>query len=383
MKLLNGVQFPFIQKRADQEVVVENAGGAISNTLPPVNPEAIAAVVRGVRLTSWAFALADMQPQIMRPWELAAVARDVLLRGEWIAYMELRGLGFDLIRAMQSSVRGSYSPRTWTYDLTLPSPSNSIGTTLRDVSYAGICHVRIDTYPTSPWRGISPLEEAGVTVDLLKCIEDGLAEETDGVRTTVLSYGPSAQDMTNFRSDLAEGGLQVLDQSADQWGGRGRAGASETVRATHIGPQPLPQEVTLRNSVSQDVISLLGIPSGMFSPREGSVSREAYRQWHASSLVPLGEAFARELEEKLEIPISVDFHRVAAADIMARARGFRSMVDAGVDPVEAARIAGLGNVRMAQVVERDVNQVAQGASPSQLTQGMVEQIETILEEQNL
>lgn len=327
-----------LQQRADQLTTVQEDPNSPRNIPRFIDPTQTAAVVFGVGMYMMGFRLAVIDPPILSPWERAAVARDIMLRGEWVAQLLLDGLSWRALRASGHDIAGPADPRRWVYALTLPSPSSAMD---RVILPAGaVLHCRINTAVASPWRGISPLEEMGISRALLACIEDGLATEERLARNIIVSHGPTNQNMTAFTRDLANPGTKVLDQS----GAYNRPGAtSRSLSVDRIGPDPPQAEIQLRSSVAQDVLSAMGIPGGLYTPREGSASREAFRQWGVA-LESWGEALRDELQEKLERPVTVSFHRVAAADIAARARGLKALVDATVEKSMAGEIAGFTGI---------------------------------------
>lgn len=333
--------------RADQQVsVVEDpSSGSIPSNISSLDVLQTAAVVFATNLYSRAFAAAEITPRYMEPWELAGVARDMMLRGEWVAQLLLDRDSFFFARASDHDIMGGVRPSSWRYRLTLPAPSESRNSVA--LTYDSVAHVRINTNRTSPWRGISPFTEMGVTSRLLSLIENGLCDEEDIIRLQVLSFGPGVSNQTELAEDLSEGGMQLLNQSVQSFG-QARSGIGNSVRNTRIGPTPEPAEVQLRAQVSQDILSAAGVPAGLYSPREGSVNREAYRQWHASGLEPMGEAFRAEIEKKTERPFEITFHRLAAADIAARARGLNSLIQSNVIPEDAARVVGMSGLRIVE-----------------------------------
>ena len=70
----------------------------------------------------------------------------------------------------------------------------------------------------------------------------------------------------------------------------------------------------------------------------GAGAREAYRQLLTSGIEPLGRIVEAELSEKLERPITLSFRRLAAADIVGRARALKGLVGAGVPLVEGREL---------------------------------------------
>ena len=266
----------------------------------------------------------------------------MMLHGEWVAQLMLDGPGFYFARSSDHDVLGGTRPRQWRYRLTIPSPS-AVGNNVL-LPYDSVCHVRMHTARTSPWRGLSPFSEMGVTARLLGLIEQGLCEEEDLIRAYVLAHGPGVGDQTELAEDLAEGGLQLIEQSVQSYGQTRTSGGNQ-VRGTRIGPGPDASEITLRAQVTQDILSAAGIPAGLYAPREGSVNREAYRQFHAAGLEPLGETFRSEVEKKTERPFSINFHKLAAADIAARGRGLSNLITANIHPEDAMAVVGLSGLR--------------------------------------
>lgn len=74
----------------------------------------------------------------------------------------------------------------------------------------------------------------------------------------------------------------------------------------------------------------------------GTALREALRQFLHLSVVPLAEIVATELRDKLELPsLALSFTRLHAADVQGRAKAYSSLIQANMEPGQAARITGL------------------------------------------
>ena len=337
-----------VEQRADQAVVVQEQDGTVDAVAPAQPVTDTAAIVFGVGLYVKAFMAADIDPPVLSRPELGGVARDLLLRGEWVAAIAAGGTRDFLIRSSGHNIKGGYLPSSWIYDLTLPTPSDTRGSRLVDQIAARVAHVRVHTASTSPWRGISPLHEMGISTDLLACIETALVSEESVDRIEVLSYSNAVKSLNTLADDLSAGNRVVLLEQQALGYQAGRSGsANDNLKSVHIGADPPQSEVALRAQVSQDVLSALGIPAGLYAPREGSVSREAYRQWHAVGLTPLVKALAEELSDKLNYPVTITTHDLAAADVAARARAIKGFIDAGVEQDEAAKFAGYPNAQFA------------------------------------
>ena len=75
---------------------------------------------------------------------------------------------------------------------------------------------------------------------------------------------------------------------------------------------------------------------------DATAAREAWRRFLHGSVVPVAELLAAELADKLDAPtLRLRFDRLAASDIMGRARAFQSMTNGGMDAGRAAILAGL------------------------------------------
>ena len=99
--------------------------------------------------------------------------------------------------------------------------------------------------------------------------------------------------------------------------------------------------VTLRSDVARDVCAALGIPAALYSGSDGGSLREGYRQLLTATLEPLARIIEAEFMAKVGYPVTLNFRRLAAANIAARARAYGTLVAAGVDKDEAAEVAGL------------------------------------------
>ena len=56
---------------------------------------------------------------------------------------------------------------------------------------------------------------------------------------------------------------------------------------------------------------------------------------------PLASRIAAELSDKLDVPVAFDLAAVWAHDLAGRAGAYKRLVDAGMPPDHAARIAGV------------------------------------------
>ena len=85
----------------------------------------------------------------------------------------------------------------------------------------------------------------------------------------------------------------------------------------------------------------LGIPPALYAGGDGGSAREGYRQLLTATLESYAAIIGAEFRQKVGYPVSLDFRRLAAADIAARARAYGTLVASGVDKEDAASVSGL------------------------------------------
>ena len=78
-------------------------------------------------------------------------------RGEALFVIDVRDGGLRMLEASSWDVSGGHDPSSWVYRVDLPGPSV---TASRRYPAASVIHVRFAVHPSSPWRGVSPLEWA-------------------------------------------------------------------------------------------------------------------------------------------------------------------------------------------------------------------------------
>lgn len=315
---------------------------------PGASAASTAAVEFGYGLLARAFAVATVSPDIptIDAQYRAGMILDLLSRGNHVAFLVVQGGEMSLHRVGNYDVHGGYDPRSWRYTMTLTGPTASATMQARREQ---VVHVRVGASADRPWAGVSPLAAAGVSADILALAETGLRREMQAHHIALVqhpaSYLPNEAARADFARALSDSERQLLVEAGNEgWRQQRPAGAWQQVR---LGPQPDANELTLREQVGQEVLSALGIPPGLYVPREGAVSREAYRQLLSACIEPYAALCSEELSRVLERPVRLGFHRLAAADVAARARAFGSLVQAGVTPESAAVIAGIEEADMA------------------------------------
>ena len=274
---------------------------------------------------------------------LAQMARTLLLTGNYVAAIEISRMGnLTLQPASSWDITGPPAEEDWNYWVDIPGPSR---TYTRMLPYEGVVHIRLNASVSTPWQGVSPLESAGISAQLLLNLEQSMKYE-GGSKTGFLlpiPEGLNDSTLTALRGDLAalKGGVALVETTASGLGqGRQNAPTADW-KTSRFGPAFPEEVVEARMNVGANVCAALGIPSVLYTGGDGGGMREGYRQLLAASVQPIATIVTEELSLKLERPIALSFRRLAAADVAARARAYSSLIQAGVDPDIARLHAGL------------------------------------------
>ena len=319
--------------------LISQAGGS---SVPP-SVEALAVVEAASGLWSRGFSSATVEPQTpatiaLTPAVLGAIGRGLAIRGEAVFEVAVNGAVL-LTQAASWKVSGGTRPETWTYQLELPLPSGKVSK--RTLPAESVLHLRYSTRPSAPWTGVSPLGMASETQSLAVWIEKRLAEETSTATSYVLPL-PEAADVDKLKADIkgGRGRLHIVDTTSAGWGD-GRAGAPQRDwKSNRLGADPPDSLGKLRGDVRGDVLAAFGVPNLVFG--SGGSAREAYRQFLASTITPISKLVVEELAVKLDTPtLTLTFEALKAADISGRARAYGVLINAGMDPAEAAEATGL------------------------------------------
>ena len=344
---ITGVDSPSIRQEGDGDytaAVLEEFRQQVSGE-NAIEAAATAAVEFALGLYSRAFMSATVTPAVpaLSPEYLASLIRDAILRGNHLSAIYTGPEGFRLARASGYDIQGGPNPSTWRYSMELPGPTRT--DRLTRIASTSVVHVRVNAALSQPWRGVSPIVLAGITSKMLAKIEDKLSQGQNARTFSIIQYPQDGggDDLSKVQKRIRESKGRSLMQQAGSGGIRrtGQSGRQHDWKQVRFGPEVDGGSADLRSRVASDIVSALGIPSGLLSTEQGTVSREAYRQFLTSAILPLSELIKWEINNKLGLNITMDFHKLSAADVAAKARAYKALVDAQVDPEEAARLVAL------------------------------------------
>ena len=285
---------------------------------------------------------------------LRAIARELGRCGSIVFDLEVDGGGLVLRPAAYAQVvRGTNDPASWEYLLTMNGPATSTTRRRRRDEVAALVY---GPSPASPWKGNAPWQSAPLSSQLMAGIErqlSGEASSSSGYVIPMPDTGDRGQaadadgeddPLTTLRRDMAASrGKTLLVPSLA--GGLGAGpGVSPTTSQEYMprrwGADPPEALIELRRDVERSVLSCYGIlPSLFYERAAGTALREAGRQTHANSAVPIAQLVAAQLSEALDESITLTLPR--ATDVATLSRAIGSLVTAGVEVGEARAIVGI------------------------------------------
>lgn len=292
-------------------------------------------------LVARSFSAASIQPVVALP-PLHDLARDCLTKyAGHVSLIEVDGDGLHFRRAARATVRGN--PRAYTYDLSIVGQGDRT-LELRNVSEAQVFRVRYSE------RGgvfqVNP-ELARARARLLRALGDESGTPTGQVLAIASREERKTKDTKKGiaeRLKSLRGGLATFLSPPS--GSGGAPGSSvfqpKPWSATRLGAEPPAALVELAAQLDRELGAALGVNSVLLGTQTGTAAaiREAMRVFIATSLEPLARAVEAEARRKLLAEVKISFPTLVASDVASRARAFRSLVEADMDPERAERIVG-------------------------------------------
>ena len=326
------------------QTIVEQASGS---TL--AKPASTGALEASASIIARCFAAAtvagpDQFIAALGPSTLSMIGRSLIRQGEILFAIEVAEGRVMLIPAASWDVEGDHDPASWRYRLVLGGPSRL--TTLEPVPSEGMIHIRLQSDPSQPWRGVSPLASAAIAGRLSAETMQSLADEASGPRGFLLPSPVDGNDPTvaALKSDIRSlrGKVALVESTSSGWASDGvQQRPKDDWEVRRLGAAPGAALIEQAELASREVYSACGIPLGVVIDTEGTGQRESFRRLVHGTVVPLAKIVAEELSLKFEADISLAFDSLFAADLSGRARAFQSLVGGGMDLAKAAALSGL------------------------------------------
>ena len=330
---------------------VERLIAAASN--PTLDAAQTAAAVIASGVVGRCFGAVKVEPNLastgLNSSVLDSVGRSFVLRGESVWYMDSQNGELVLYQSSSWDVEGDGPDETkWRYRLELPGPSGNIN---KNVPSGDVLHFRVNTSPSQPHRGQSPLAMAGYSARLLSAAESSLANELEGpvgqlIPVPMDSLSAQTEDGTDpleeLESTLASlKGRSALVPSASKGWGEGTTTAASDWISRRLGADPPDSVVQLRGDAHNAILAAAGVPPQLFAAGPSQAAREAFRYLLHATINPIASMLEEEASRKFGFPTRLDFTALSAADIQGRARSFQSLVGGGMELERAAAISGI------------------------------------------
>ena len=273
--------------------------------------------------------------EALDPVVLGMIGRQLLLRGESLHLIEVRGGRIALSPASWWDVQGRGDRGSWFYRGQLAGPdwSRSFASPA-----AGVLHVVIGQSALRPWRGRSPVRSAAATLG--ESVESAVSAELRKLAAQVVSGGDR-----QFEAKLRQATARVDDvlwagspevSAPAQWGE-----APRPVNVAQLGPRPSSELGSLRDRVERTLWMAAGLPVEWLTGGAGPALREGGRTALHWTFQPIVRLIAAEASLKLGGPVSLSLERLQASDVAGRARAFGILKGAEVETERALRLSGL------------------------------------------
>ena len=301
-------------------------------------------------LLSRAFSSAEVQgpdwvKKVVNTAYLAQCGRDLIRSGDSMHVIRNSGGQVRLIPASSWHWEGSHDPASWTVRVTAYGPSTS---TTWNLPASSVIFVRWGGTPGQPYVGTGPLSWAHTTARLNAESEGSLANEAGGPLAQLLTVprdggdGGADDPLKMLKSDIAsaKGKALFVETTSVGWS-EGKAAAPQSDwKQSRLGPMPPDSMVNLGKDSFDRVLAACGCSPALFNNSDGTSKREALRQFHLGTVLPLARMVEAELSMKLDTPIKLQFD-LYNVDLAGRAQAFQKLVAGGMDIAKAAALSGL------------------------------------------
>ena len=201
-----------------------------------------------------------------------------------------------LALASTATISGGYSPEKWMYELTLAGPSSTVTRTL---GADRVLHLQYAQSRSSPWLGISPLQESATTRTLLQTIEHKLAQEFGASQGHLLPV-PNIQSASQLQTDISNlrGETKLVETSNQSWGAGNQGVPTGDHQPRRIGAEVPDSSIMLRRQVEETVLASCGIPQSVLTGGDGTSAREGARLFLYGTIQPVADQIARVVSRR-------------------------------------------------------------------------------------
>ena len=298
----------------------------------------------GFWVHSFALGVPSDHARILTPDVLGHMIRGLVTHGEVLYEIEVDD-SLKLTPISEWKIKGTYDPSTWTYEATFAGPNQSAEKTLpRD----RVVHLTWSTRPDAPWKGISPLSHAGLSAKLATTSQSKIYDECFGMPVGALlplAGNPKSDRFTSFKNALKtlKGRLIPVESKTASYSAPGAAGSNpHELKLRRIGADVPESMRDICMTIEKSCVSALQVPLELVSrgsSGDGTGQREAFRRW-STLVISVGKSIAAQIGRDLDTEdLSFSWDDLTLADVNQRARAYKSLIDAGMSPAQAAGYA--------------------------------------------
>jgi len=327
---------PEIEQRASLGVTLEYMDHRRRGLLTDGKVPLSATVGAALHFWTSGFAMLDLAPVPVDPATLAAMGRDLLLKGEtcWHIRADGSALMLDHVAYWDELASGRFH-------LHIAHPHE---TETRKALADEVLRLTINADPATPWQGRSPFQMMGLSPALLAEIEKAVSNATSYTGKGLL---PMPSTIPEDQQQKAATGLQssslaVVSSKADfahQTGGH----ASE-FRRVDLTPDLGKADLnTFTADLHNRLLAGCGVPPALVTGNgNAGAMREGYRLFALQTILPLARQCLPELTRKIGVQ-TVSIDQMMSADVAGRARAVGVLTGAGVPLDKAMRLVGWDN----------------------------------------
>ena len=304
-----------------------------------VDPEQLASVQAAIGLIQRSFESAEFagsQTAIDRlkpllPW----IAGRMALRGECFLYLDDDG---NVLPSTLIEISGDPGDDP-VYKLNLISPNGR----LKKITTAGANVLALISRPslTNPWRGVSPVQESGLTGSSAAFLERFFEVQSRQFPITLVTFPK------HLGTDQSRGVAKNLFHAASRgvpavFGASDSGGLTPSIQSSaHLGGQT--SGADLRRDLASDLTSLVGVPRTLLNPGTGggNAIRESLRFFHRTTLRAMASVIEKEVRKKTDLTLAISFANAAVVDHQAQARAMRQYIESGLTLEQAAFVLGI------------------------------------------
>ena len=327
-----------IEAQASAKIADTSATAAIEAVAGTLSRAFMSAQIEG---PSW------VQETITPVW-LGQVGRSLIREGASLSVITMNATGVELIPAAFwnfDNVQAGESEASWMARVTTYGPSTS---QTRLLGRERLIFARWGTSPGTRYRGQGPTSWAHLTARLQGEAERSLADEAGGPIAQLIPIpmdggdGEDGDFLAAMKQQIANarGKALTVETTASGWD-EGKAAAPQSDwKQQRLGPQPPDGMVNVSKDAFNRMIAACGCSPALFDDSDGTSKREALRQWHLGTVLPLARMLETELAARLDVPVKLKFD-LYNVDLAGRAQAFQKLVAGGVSVNEALVTAGL------------------------------------------